>query len=136
MGKKICEGCGNEIKSLFDSPLCRTCRVFCPECGKKKDFETYERANKRILGRGLCDECFAKRAQNKKNSERESKKLVTGKMREYKVIRDESFRERNNTNTMEQKINELAQEGYRVVSSCAVKSLDSTKIYIFLERET
>ena len=75
--------------------------------------------------------------ENKKNAKEETRNMGISKMKEYKVILDESIGNRNNPNIMERKINELAQEGYRVVSSCAFRTtIGDTRIYIFLERET
>ena len=55
-------------------------------------------------------------------------------MKEYKVVKDSSTLENNNSQTIEKRLNQLAKEGFEVVSSCAYLG-GSGNIYIILERD-
>jgi len=56
--------------------------------------------------------------------------------KEYRVVTDKSLGHDNNPKAVEQRINKLASEGFKVVSSCAFSSNNWSNIYVIMERET
>lgn len=63
------------------------------------------------------------------------KKELRKMAKEYRVVEDLSFSKQNNVKTVEKRINKLAKEGFKVVSSCAFKGEHTSNIYVIMERE-